>query len=105
MLRRLAQIRGVHLTGAIRVLSREDELAILRPEQVANAVVALEELPRAARGEGRFPNVQMIATRGATATAPCSRLVGGAVRRCRATRRRLQLQVIQPFAVRQPAEA
>src|SRR5205085_6879901 len=105
MLRRVAEIRRVHLARSICVLRREDDLAVLRPEQVADAIVALEELPRAARGEWRVPDVQMIATRCTPPAAAGARLVGGSAVSLRAaTWRRFHLQVVETLAVRQPAK-
>src|SRR3982751_6411492 len=105
MLRRIAEIRRVHLARSICVLRREDDLAVFRPEQVADAIVALEELPRAARGERRVPDVQMIATRCTPPAAAGARLVRRSAVSLRGTTwRRFHLQVVETFAVRQRTE-
>src|SRR5215471_18436608 len=105
MLGRLAEIRRVHLVHAIAILGVEDELAVFRPEQIADSVVALEYLLGAPRRERRFPHEEMIAACATSAAAPTLlRLVGRAVR-LRAARGLLELEVVEAFAVRQPAEA
>src|SRR5690349_5332069 len=105
MLRRIAEIRRVHLARPVPVLSREDELTVLGPEQVADAAIALEDLLRVRRREWRFPDVEVIATCGTTASPPTT--LGIVCRRiglCRARRCGFLLQIVQSLAVRQPTE-
>ena len=59
MLRRIAQIRRVDLARSVVILGRKDELAVLGPEEVADAIIALEDLPRAS-SEPEQPKPQNI---------------------------------------------